>query len=52
MENRFTQWVDRPQETVETPPTIGQVLAELLAQYQVRFPDVRITVVETPLTAV
>ncbi|MCR4411745.1 MAG: hypothetical protein NUV77_04885 [Thermoguttaceae bacterium] len=26
--------------------TIGEVLAELLAQYQTRYPDIRVTVVE------
>lgn len=30
------------------PLAIGEVLAELLAQYQARFPEVQITVVETP----
>jgi len=29
------------------PHPIGEVLAELLAQYQIRFPDVEIAVVET-----
>jgi hypothetical protein len=52
MENRITLGDDRPQGGSETPPTIGEVLAELLAQYQVRFPQVRITVVETPVAAV
>jgi len=34
------------------PQPIGAVLAELLAQYQARFPQVRITVVETPAVAI
>jgi hypothetical protein len=34
------------------PQAIGAVLAELLAQYQARFPEVRIVVVETPVAAV
>jgi hypothetical protein len=32
------------------PQPIGKVLADLLAAYQVRYPEVRITVVETPGT--
>ena len=33
------------------PVAIGEVLAELLAQYQARFPDVQITVVDTAAAA-
>ena len=33
------------------PQPIGKVLADLLAAYQVRFPEIRITIVETPGTA-
>jgi len=33
------------------PQRIGDVLAELLALYQTRFPGLRITVVETPVAA-
>jgi hypothetical protein len=52
MENHVAPWEDRLHATADTPPTIGQVLAELLTQYQVRFPQVRITVIETPVTAI
>ena len=34
------------------PQPIGKVLADLLAAYQVRYPEIRITVVETSDTAV
>jgi hypothetical protein len=50
VENRISQLEDNCRNS-EGPQTIGQILAELLAQYQVRFPEVRITVVETPATA-
>lgn len=33
------------------PQPIGEILAELLAQYQTRFPEARVTVVETPAAA-
>jgi len=34
------------------PHHIGEVLSELLAQYQTRFPEVRVTVVETSAVTV
>lgn len=34
------------------PQPIGAVLAELLAQYQARFPEVHIVMVETPTVAI
>jgi hypothetical protein len=60
MNNRICQFEseDRQrretEETAETrePQPIGVILAELLAQYQARFPQVRIAVVETPAVAV
>ena len=33
------------------PQAIGDILAELLAQYRARFPKVNITVVEVPAAA-
>ncbi len=33
------------------PVAIGEILAELLAQYQARFPDAQITVVDTSAAA-
>ena len=35
----------------DEPPVIGDILADLLAQYQARFPAVNITVVEVPAAA-
>jgi hypothetical protein len=52
MENRISAFYDefheRPHD--DGPRPIGEILAELLAQYQVHHPEVRITVVETPVT--
>ena len=55
MKNRISsQFEDEGQERDDRrePQPIGVILAELLAQYQVRFPEVRIAVVETPAVAV
>jgi hypothetical protein len=48
LENEERQREDRRRE----PQPIGAILAELLAQYQTRFPEVRIAIVETPAAAV
>ena len=34
------------------PQPVGEILEELLAQYEAKFPDVQITIVETAATAV
>ncbi len=47
-ENEDRQGEDRGRE----PQPIAAILAELLAQYQTRFPEVRIAVVQTPAAAV
>ena len=56
MENRISQFEkeDREREARRhgEPQPIAAILAELLAQYQTRFPEVRIVVVETPAVAV
>ena len=55
MENRISQYEDEDSEREDRrrePQPIGAILAELLAQYQIRFPEVRIAVVETPAVAV
>ena len=55
MENRCSQFENEDRERENRrrgPQPIGVVLAELLAQYQVRFPEVRIAVVETTATAI
>ena len=49
MENRISQIVI---EEREEPQPIGAILAELLAQYQVRFPEAKIVVIETTATAI
>jgi hypothetical protein len=36
----------------EEPQPVGEIQEELLAQYERRFPDVRITIVEATATAV
>jgi hypothetical protein len=54
MNNRISQFEDegRQREERREPQPIGAILAELLAQYQARFPEVRVTIVETPVAAV
>jgi hypothetical protein len=55
MENRISQFENEDREREDRrrePQPIGVILAELLAQYQTRFPEVRIAVVETPAVAV
>lgn len=52
MDSRITQFDDRREPAGDAPQTIGQILAELLAQYQIRFPQAQVTIVETPATAV
>jgi hypothetical protein len=48
MNQRIRNLTNRDEEHRDQPRPIGQILAELLAQYQVRFPQVRIAVLETP----
>jgi hypothetical protein len=36
----------------DEPQPVGEILEELLTQYEAKFPNVRITVVETAATAV
>lgn len=42
----------REQGDRQEPQPIGEILAELFAQYQTRYPDIRIAVVESPAVAV
>lgn len=52
MENRISGFYDdRDERHDDGPQPIGEILAELLAQYEVRFPEVHIEVVETPVAA-
>ncbi len=54
MNNRIS-YVDKknnePEDRAEPRP-IGAILAELLAQYQARFPDARVSIVETSAAAI
>jgi hypothetical protein len=55
MENRIRTAMEtaadrRPLATNDAHP-IGEILKELLAQYEARFPGIRIAIVETPATA-
>ncbi len=55
MQNRISQFENEDREREDRcrqPQPIGAILAELFAQYQTRFPEVRITIVETPAVAV
>ena len=38
-------------EREDEPKPVGEILEELLAQYEAKFPGIRITVVETAATA-
>ena len=52
MDNRISQIVSEAREDCQGPQPIGTILAELLAQYQVRFPEAKIVVIETTATAI
>ncbi len=48
MDNRFFAFEEG--DNSESPHPIGEILAELLDHYQIRFPNARITLVESPVT--
>ncbi len=48
LEDEPRQEVDRGRQVW----ALGEVLAELLAQYQARYPDLKVVLVETPARAV
>ena len=52
MQNRIIDITERLDDRHDEPQPVGEVLEELLAQYERRFPDIHITVVETTATAV
>ena len=52
MENRISKVQNGRGQRDGGPQLIGVILAELLAQYQTRFREVRISVVQTPVAAV
>ncbi len=43
----FDEDFDRREDRPGEPQPIGEVLAEILARYQARFPEVQLCVVET-----
>jgi hypothetical protein len=43
----FEEDFDRREDRGGEPQPIGEILAELLARYQARFPEVQVSVVET-----
>jgi hypothetical protein len=47
MQNRITEIAERLDTQNDEPQPLGEILEELLAQYQRRYPDIHITVVET-----
>jgi hypothetical protein len=49
MENRITDFME--EERKDAQP-ISEILEELFAQYETRFPGIRIAVVETPVNAI
>jgi hypothetical protein len=52
MENRISGFYDaRDERHDDGPQPIAEILAELLAQYEVHFPEVNIAVIETPVAA-
>jgi hypothetical protein len=50
--NRITTLCDEEQEHDGEPQPVGEILQELLAQYEARFPGIDIVIVETAATAV
>jgi hypothetical protein len=49
--NRITPLCDNERERDGEPRPIGEILQELLAQYEAKFPGINIVVVETAATA-
>jgi hypothetical protein len=50
MTNRITPCDDERQQDGEPQP-VGEILKELLAQYEAKFPGINIVIVETAATA-
>ena len=50
MRNRISELQDVRGRCDDGPQPIGAILAELLAQYEARFPEAHISVVQTPAT--
>jgi hypothetical protein len=55
MENRLTDLLndlsEKQNRRLEDARPIGEILKELLAQYQARYPGIRLAIVETPRNA-
>ena len=49
--NRITRLGNDERERNDEPQPIGEILQELLAQYEARFPGIDVVVVETAATA-
>jgi hypothetical protein len=52
MNTRITRQDESTEREEREPQPIGEILSELLTQYQTRFPELRIAIVETPAVAV
>jgi hypothetical protein len=52
MQNRVSDIIEERDWPSDRPQPIGEILEELLIQYQRRFPDISVVVVETAATAV
>jgi hypothetical protein len=52
MQNRISDLIEEQSRQDNEPQPIGEILEELLAQYERRFPGIRISVLETAATAV
>ena len=51
MQNRLSDTTERRDRQDDEPQPVGVILEELLAQYERRFPDIHIAVMETAATA-
>ena len=52
MQNRISDISDKRDRQNDEPQPVGEILHELFALYERRFPDIHITVVEATATAV
>jgi hypothetical protein len=52
MQNRISDLIEQREERNGEPQPVGAILAELLAQYERRFPGIHVSIVETTATAV
>jgi hypothetical protein len=52
MQNRISDIREERDRLDDEPQPIGEILEELLAQYETKFPNIPITVMETAVTVV